>query len=138
MTQVDRIDGFDGSVAIKAPCQCIATSAITLSGLQTIDGYAVQDQDRVLVSGQSDQTTNGIYTASANGAWTRALDFDGPRDVMGGTLLSVVNGTVNASTLWKLTTVGTPSNPVIFGTSLITFEPAGFLTNSGTIDGGTY
>jgi phage-related tail fiber protein len=135
MTQVDRIDGFDGALAFKAPCKCASASNITLSGLLTIDGYAVQDQDRVLVNGQTDQTQNGIWTASAAGAWTRALDCDGARDVMTGSLVSVVNGTLNAGTLWKLAST---DNPIVFNTSLITWAPAGFLVNTGTIDGGTF
>jgi hypothetical protein len=46
---------------------------ISLSGLQTIDGYTTLAGDRVLVKNQTNAASNGIYLAAA-GAWTRSLD----------------------------------------------------------------
>ena len=46
---------------------------ITLSGLQTIDGYTTLAGDRVLVKNQSTAANNGIYIA-ASGAWARSSD----------------------------------------------------------------
>ena len=51
----------------------VATTNITLSGTQTIDGVSVVAGDRVLVIGQTTQSQNGIYVVAA-GAWTRATD----------------------------------------------------------------
>ena len=133
-TATDRIDGLATSVAIKAPCRAGTTGAITLSGTQTVDGVALAVGDRVLVMNQADQTTNGIYFVQAI-AWVRDVDFDGNRDAVTGTMVFVTTGTVNGATFWKLTTT---DNPVVFGTSNITFAAAGFAQNSGTIDGGTF
>jgi len=44
-------------------------------GLQTINGYTTADGDRVVVTGQTIQSQNGIYVASA-GAWSRSADAD--------------------------------------------------------------
>lgn len=58
---------------IKAECQVTTTVNITLSGLQTIDGYTTLAGDRVLVKNQTNQTQNGIYVA-ATGTWARSTD----------------------------------------------------------------
>lgn len=110
----DRINGLLGDLGVKAPVRVATTAAITLYGEQTIDGVAVVAEDRVLVKDQSDQTTNGIYYCQAT-AWVRAPDFDGPRDCLQGTLTFVTSGTVNAGTLWQLTS----TSPVITTSNLV-------------------
>lgn len=102
-------------VSIKTPCRVATSSNITLSGTQTIDGVAVAAGDRVLVKNQTTATENGIYVVSAT-AWTRAVDFDGPRDIAEGTLIYITAGTARAQTMWAITT----SSPVI-GTSNLAF-----------------
>jgi hypothetical protein len=59
--------------AIKAECQVATLVNISLSGLQTIDGYTTLAGDRVLIKNQTNQTQNGIYVA-ATGAWSRSTD----------------------------------------------------------------
>ena len=113
---IDRIAGVTTSVAIKAPCLTVATTPITLAGLQTINGITVAEDDRVLVTAQADSTDNGIYDAST-GAWSRALDFDGARDAVQGTLVPVHSGTDATSNIFELTT----ANPVRIGTSALAF-----------------
>lgn len=51
-----------------------AAGNITLSGLQTIDGIALQAGETILVAAQTTQSQNGIYIVSS-GAWTRAPFF---------------------------------------------------------------
>src|SRR5712671_1442787 len=100
-------------LAIKAPVRVATTgSNITLSGLQTIDGVALAAGDRVLVKDQTDATTNGLYNATT-GPWTRTIDANNNSQWTQGTQASVVAGTINAQTTWKLTT----ATPVILGTS---------------------
>lgn len=117
----DIIDGVSTSVAIKAPCRVATTANITLSGEQTIDGVAVVSGDRVLVKDQTTTTENGIYVA-ATSAWSRAVDFDGFRDVVQGTLVAVANGTANADTFWRVTS----ANPITIGTTSITFGASNY------------
>lgn len=108
-----QISGIESGVAVKAPALVASTANLTLSGEQTIDGVAVVSGDRVLVKDQTDPIENGIWTASA-GAWSRAPDFDGVRDAVQGTRVTVVSGTVGADTEWRLTT----ASPVIGVSSL--------------------
>jgi len=80
------VDSFVAGLAIKAPAQVASTGPLTLSGLQTVNSRLLQDGDRVLVKDQVDPIENGIYTAR-NSDWQRAGDFDGNRDVVGGTIV---------------------------------------------------
>ena len=59
----------------KEEVKAATTQNITLSGLQTIDGIAIIQDDRVLVKNQTNQTENGIYNANATN-WTRTQDAD--------------------------------------------------------------
>src|SRR5574343_701339 len=115
-TTIDRLNGINSGVAIKAPCRVATTANITLSGEQTIDGVAVVANDRVLVKNQTSGVDNGIYVASTSG-WSRDLDFDGSNDVVTGTLVYVTAGTANANTAWQISTTGT----ILPGTTTITF-----------------
>jgi hypothetical protein len=109
-TETSMLDGLSTSVAVKAPCVGVETSNITLSGLQ---GYAADD--RVLVVGQSDATTNGIYNAST-GQWQRTLDADGNRDLRCGTRVLVRSDTVAVE--YELIT----DDPIVVGTSSLVFQ----------------
>jgi phage-related tail fiber protein len=82
-----------GAVAVAT-----AGTNITLSGLQTIDGYAISANDRVLVKDQTLTQNNGIYVA-VSGAWSRAFDMDAWSEVPQAYVF-VSNGTVNSSSSW--------------------------------------
>lgn len=114
-TATNRLQGLTTSVAVKPPCITVATTNITLSGLQTISGVTVTEGDRVLVKGQSTAADNGIYNAST-GAWTRALDFDGDLDAVSGTRVLVRSGSSSAIE-YELTT----ADPIVIGTTALTF-----------------
>ena len=57
------VDAYIQGLSFKAPAQVYSASNITLSGLQTIDGYTTVAGDRVLVNGQTTSANNGIYIA---------------------------------------------------------------------------
>jgi len=67
------LQSYAAGISWKQPCAVATLANITLSGLQTIDGYTTLAGDRVLVKNQSNAANNGIYLASAT-AWTRSLD----------------------------------------------------------------
>jgi hypothetical protein len=67
------LQSYAAGISWKQPCAVATLTNITLSGLQTIDGYTTLAGDRVLVKNQSNAANNGIYLASAT-AWTRSLD----------------------------------------------------------------
>ena len=102
-TYLDRLEGIETSVAVKAPVRVATTANITLSGEQTVDGVALVGGDRVLVKDQASAIDNGIWNVST-GAWSRAEDFNGVRDAVQGTRVYVVSGAVNGNTEWSVTT----------------------------------
>lgn len=99
----DRRYGLASGTAIKAPCKAATTGNITLSGTQTIDGIACVSGDRVLVKDQTDSTQNGIYLVDT-GAWVRDADFNDNLDLVRGTLVNVIDGALNANTIWRVAT----------------------------------
>lgn len=113
---IDRRDGLNSAAAIKGPCRVATTANITLTGLQTVDGVALAEGDRVLVKNQTDARDNGIRIASA-GNWERSADFRNSRDVVTGTQVYVTHGTVSAERWYGVTT----ANPISIGTSSIAF-----------------
>lgn len=121
-TTTSRLEGLTTSLAIKAPVRVATTANITLSGLQTIDGVTVVEDDRVLVTSQTDQSQNGIYLATT-GAWSRTADWNGARDATKGTRVYVNEGTSNGGKLFFVTT----NNPITIGTTNVLFgsETAG-------------
>lgn len=126
----DRRYGISASVAVKAPARVATTAAITLSGEQTIDGIAVVSGDRVLVKDQTDQTTNGLYTADT-GTWTRTGDADGSYDFVCGTMVYVTSGTANGNKFFQQTTADTVtvgSSNLVFAAVSVAFS--GLTANS--------
>ena len=67
------LQSYAAGISWKQPVACATLTNITLSGLQTIDGYTTLAGDRVIVKNQSTAANNGIYIA-ASGAWTRSSD----------------------------------------------------------------
>lgn len=120
---IDRRDGLNSAAAIKGPCRVATTANITLSGLQTIDGVALAEGDRVLVKNQTDARDNGIRIAST-GNWERSADFRNSRDIVTGTQIYVTHGTVSAERWYGVTT----ANPISVGTSNLTFAVADVLS----------
>jgi hypothetical protein len=119
---VDRRLGLVGSVALKAPVTVVAAANIILAGEQTIDGIAVQEvngssvPDRVLCVAQDDPTENGIWNVST-GSWRRAVDANGPHDLVKGTTVFVTDGTDYGGWYFQITSDG----PILPGTSEVTW-----------------
>jgi hypothetical protein len=130
-TYVDRIQGLTTSVAVKAPVRTVATTPITLSGLQTIDGVTLVLGDRVLVTAQANSAANGIYVASS-GDWARAADFDGSLDIVRGTL--VVSTNTPGSLYYRVTS----ADPITIGTDAITFEQVSGSLTQATVGAALY
>jgi len=122
----DRRFGINASVAIKAPCDLATTANITLSGEQSIDGTTTSDS-RVFVKNQTTASANGIYR-SDSGSWVREKDFNGNRDIVTGTLITVNGGTTNADTMWRVTNTGT----ITIDSTSLTFERAA-VNDSNTV-----
>ena len=121
ITNKAYVDNFVQGLNAKAAVIAATTANITLSGLQTIDGYTTLAGDRILVKNQSLSQNNGIYIASAS-AWTRSLDMDVWAEVPSAYMF-VMEGTTQADTSWVCTsdpggTLGvTPITFVQFGSA---------------------
>ncbi|WP_456681860.1 right-handed parallel beta-helix repeat-containing protein [Bradyrhizobium sp. USDA 3311] len=82
----------------------------------------------MLVKDQADQTTNGIYAVST-GSWVRTGDAQSNTQFFQGMAVCVAVGTINARLIFICTTT---DDPVVIGTSLVTFSPFGnTLLNTG-------
>jgi hypothetical protein len=119
--RAEQISDIDYKQAVRV----ITISNITLSGgaPSSVDGVNVSTGDRVLVTGQSTGSQNGIYQVQtvgtgSNGTWIRSLDTNATGELESGTIVMVTEGTVYADTQWKLTT----NNPIVIGTTALTFE----------------
>jgi hypothetical protein len=94
-----------------------ATLTAGTAAALVIDGYTPVLLDRILVKNQASALQNGVYFLSTLGTGiipyilTRSLDFNQPSDINSTGAIPVLNGTVNGSTQWvvssKVTTVGT-------------------------------
>jgi hypothetical protein len=117
-TLVTELNAFVSEVntlSFKTACKAATTTAITLSGTQTIDGQSILAGDRVLVKNQASLAQNGIYTASIN-AWTRAPDMDTVAEVAG-SFVPITYGVANGGKIFYTTfnatgaTLGTTEIP---------------------------
>lgn len=98
----EQLQKLDAKQSVRAA----TTANITLSGVQTIDGVALTVGDRVLVKDQTAAAQNGIYLVAAQ-SWPRATDADNGTKMSSGARVSVEEGTVNAGSVWYLSTAGT-------------------------------
>jgi hypothetical protein len=97
-------------------------ATLTMTNLLTvIDGYTIQEGDRILINGQANEAFNGVYVWAAPGlVITRSEDADqhAPEtEWPEGTFLFVDDGTQYANTGWVLVT-----EVVTVGTSPIKFH----------------
>lgn len=122
--------------------RAVATSNITLSGAQTVDGVSLVAGDRVLVTGQTTGSQNGIYLVAA-GAWARTTDADTSGEFAPGKQVFVEEGTAYDNSGWAYIGVASPT----IGTTAITFTQvsglgqiiagAGLTKTGNTLDVGT-
>lgn len=122
------VDAVKVGLDVKESVRAATTANITLSGTQTVDGVALDANDRVLVKNQTSGAENGIYVV-ATGAWSRASDADSSDEVTSGMFCFVEEGTENADTGWVLTT----NAPITLGTTALNFAQ---FSGQGTIEAG--
>jgi len=108
----------------KQATRVITVSDVTLVGgaPSQVDGVNLAEDDRVLVSGQSTASQNGLYFVSsvgtgANGTWVRTSDGNENGEIQAGMIVMVTEGSLYHDSQWKLTT----NNPIVIGTTPLTF-----------------
>jgi hypothetical protein len=128
-----------GTVTYNNGTSGVGATLTLQNALTTLDGYSLQNGDRVIVKNESTTANNGVYTWATGGTvLTRATDADTPAELNGGDFFFVQNGTVNDNTGWvivdKVTTIGT--TPVVFSQ----FSGAGTYTagNGLTLTGNAF
>ena len=119
--RAEQISDIDYKQAVRV----ITVANVTLSGgaPTPVDGVNLSAGDRVLVTGQSTGSQNGIYQvetvgSGSNGTWIRSVDTNATGELEAGTIVMVTEGTVYADSQWKLIT----DNPIVIGTTALTFE----------------
>ncbi len=122
-----RLTGLETGLSWKEIVKVITDAPVTLSGTYTVQGYALQLNDRILVAAQSSGATNGIYTVKS-GPWSRTADFDsGTTDGVKGAVIPCETGTY-ADKAYVCTNTGV----VIIGTTPLTFDLFGGTVYTGT------
>ena len=98
--QKQYVDSVAAGLDAKPSVTALASSNITLSGTQTIDGVAVTAGQRVLATGQSTASQNGLWVVAA-GSWTRPADFASGSTQLGAFVFAEA-GTAYGSSGWVL------------------------------------
>ena len=113
----EYVDGLAQGLEVKDSVDVTATSDVDLASAidpNPIDGYTLQDGDRILLQGQSAAGENGIYdavTATDPSTWVRSSDFNEDGDVVSGAFAFVENGTNNGDNSFIVTT----DDPIAIG-----------------------
>jgi hypothetical protein len=110
------VDSVAQGLSVKTAVAVATTANVTLSGLQTIDGYAISSGDRVLVKNQTTPSQNGVYDA-ASGGWVRSSDSDTGVELVNA-FYFVQNGLTQQATGWVQSTPG----PITLGTTSLVFS----------------
>lgn len=136
LLSVQSVGIRDFRASVRVATVTAGTLATSFENGDTIDGVVLATSDRILIKNQAAPAENGIYTVNASGAPTRATDFDADAEAEPGCVIPVTAGTVNANTLWMLTTEA----PITLGSTGLTFSGlAGTFpdhNHTGTGDGG--
>ena len=136
---IGQVQSAAAGISSKPPVAAVATTNISLSGTQTIDGVALVAGQRVLVTGQTTASQNGVYVVSS-GAWSRAQGVEGTTyEIDLGATWLVTGGTSYAGTQFRLATTGT----ITLGTtslSIVQFSTTGGYTagNGLSLVGGQF
>lgn len=108
----------------KQSVRVVTVSNVTLSGgaPNQVDGVNLSLKDRVLVTGQSTASQNGLYFVTtlgtgSNGTWQRSIDGNETGEIDAGMIIMVTEGNTYADTQWKLTT----NDPIVIGSTALTF-----------------
>jgi hypothetical protein len=113
-----------------------ATLTQNSAAIVVIDGYTLLLNDRVLFKNQTTGANNGVYTITTLGTgiipavFTRALDYNQPSDINNTGAIPVINGTVNATTSWLLTSSVTTIGTDALTYTQFTYNPSTVITNS--------
>ena len=104
----------------------IGFTNVTLSGNQTISGYATSDGDRLILNGQTDASENGIWITDS-GSWTRDPNYDSSVEIV-----QAIH-TVESGTYAGYKYINTNTGSISVGTDDITYTEFSNLVESDPI-----
>jgi hypothetical protein len=97
------VDNLVLGAEFKDAARAVATANVaSLSGTTTLDGVSLIATDRVLLTGQTTGSQNGIWVIAA-GAWTRPADFNTGDTIPKNRSYFVAEGTLYHDSGWTLT-----------------------------------
>ena len=99
-TYVDNL--VSNSFQVKTPALVGSITNVVIAGLQTVDGVALNVNDRVLLLGQTSPLQNGLWLAQS-AAWTRPTDFSSGT-AAGNAYILIMSGTTLDNTSWVCNT----------------------------------
>jgi len=107
-TEFDLTGGVGGY--FRQPCRVASASNINISTApSSIDGVTLASGDRVLLTGQTTASQNGIWIFNGSGsAMTRPTDYAGGSATLAYTGVSylITEGATYKGSIWRLTTTG--------------------------------
>ena len=116
----------------KQSTRVVTVTNINLTGgaPSSVDGVTLSLDDRILVSGQSTGSQNGLYYVTtvgsgSNGTWARTSDGNENGEIEAGMIVMVTEGAIYADTQWKLIT----DDPIVINTTALTFTQ-NYMANS--------
>jgi hypothetical protein len=108
----------------KQATRVVTVTNVTLAGgtPTVVDGVTLVQNDRVLVTGQTTASQNGLYYVAtvgtgSNGTWARTSDGNDNGEIEAGMIIMVTEGSIYADTQWKLIT----DNPILIGSTALVF-----------------
>ena len=120
------VDAVAQGLDIKGSVKALGDANLTLSGAQTVDGVSLVDGDRVLLTGQTTASENGIWIVRT-GTWERPTDFKAGTSVAGA-FCFVEEGTSYADSGWVCTSNGGSDVVGTNGLSFTQFSGAGSIS----------
>ncbi len=105
LTLTTKMLNATSSHSVDAMVKTVSTANLALNGLQTVNGYTLQDGDRILVKDQTNATQDGIYLVRSGG-WELDTAFSSTSADLTGKLVEVQKGTASGDLLVLSGTVG--------------------------------
>jgi hypothetical protein len=123
---------WQAPLAAKVLVRAASTTNQAITGTYTLDGVALAANDRVLLTGQTTPSQNGLWLAQA-GAWTRPLDYQAANTAQAfyGMTVTVSSGTANAGSTWYISTTAA----ITIDTTSVTFTQLATGVGSGDVVG---
>ena len=122
-TNKDYVDNLLNGLKWKNPVRALSDSNVAITGDPSpVDGVTMVTGDRIMLTGQTTASENGIWVVDTAGAWTRPADF-ATGDSASAAAAFVEEGSTYADTAWVCTT--DPPNDIVDTDNLAFVQFAG-------------